>query len=278
MALAALIVVLVLLGPLSGPASAASPVVSADASFLSLLNTLRSTLGLATLTLDPQLSGVARAWSVDMADSGTMSHNPNLATQVTGWSNLGENVGYGGSVGAVFDALVASPPHMRNMSDGAFTMIGIGTVSDASGRLWTTHVFEGRVAATATRADPPPPARRPALAPAPKPAPPPAAQRTPPPPPSSSASTVPASVAPVPTTAAPVPTTVPETVVPQPTAAASDATPVLPPIVPVSSTSSQRASFPLVVGAGLLALVALGGAGSLKRRMSASAGSGQLPR
>jgi uncharacterized protein YkwD len=49
-------------------------------------------------------------------------------------------VGSGGSVGQVFDALVASGPHSSTML-GDFTHFGIGAYRDSSGLLWTAHVF-----------------------------------------------------------------------------------------------------------------------------------------
>lgn len=145
--------VVALVGPLDRPAAAATsvPTTAGDNGFLSLLNTLRGTLGLPVLALDPRLSAVAQAWSVKMAERGVMSHNPDLVDQVPAWAKLAENVGFGdGGVTQIFNALVASPPHLRNMSDPAFTLVGVGTVLDANGRMWTTHVFLLPATGTAT--------------------------------------------------------------------------------------------------------------------------------
>ena len=268
--LALVVGALVLVGPLVSPASA-GPVPSADTEFLNLLNTLRGTLGLPTLALDPQASSVAQTWSLKMAGAGTLSHNPNLSNQISSWSKLGENVGTGGAVSGIFAALVASPPHMLNMSDGGFTTVGVGSVLDGSGRLWTTHVFvrpgsagppaqpaapvttRAPAPATTEAAPKPRPSVAPAAAPAPTLAPAPTAPATtsppatipPSPPPPSSMATVPVEAA---SSAAPT----------------ASAPPLLP-VVPVSFTSEQGRT-PLLALAALVGLVVLAGAVLLAHR------------
>lgn len=113
----------------------------ADVSFLALLNSLRVAKGLKPLAEGGELSSVARSWSSKMATSGTLAHNPALRTEVQG-ERIGENVGTGGAVQQIFSALVASPPHLRNMYDPLYTRIGVGSVTDGRGVLWTTHVFQ----------------------------------------------------------------------------------------------------------------------------------------
>ncbi len=267
-ALALITAVLVLVGPLAGSASAAGPVPAADASFFSLLNNLRATLGLGSVVIDPSLSNVARGWSEHMAGTGVMAHNPALSTQVQGWAKLGENVGWGGAASQIFTALVASPVHLQNMSDPDFTSFGAGTVADGQGRLWTTHVFMRPKAATApvavrpaapptTRAPAPPTTRAPrtvATTTAPTTAPP------------TTAASVTAPAAPPPTvtvTAEPVPSPVEPPTADAPAAAlAPTATPVLVSSRPSPERGGQAS---MLVGAGLLILVVLGGAGLLRQ-------------
>jgi len=274
-ALVALVVsALVLAGPLTRPAAAATPVASADAGFLSLLNTLRGTLGLPTLAVDPQLSSVAQAWSVKMAGTGTLAHNPDLTSQVGPRTKVGENVAFGygylDAVGHIFTNLVASPLHLRNMSDGEFTMVGIGSVTDSAGRMWTTHVFfrPGTAVASPAALAPRPAAassatRAPAIKAPPKPAP--------------ASATAAATVAPTTTSVAPTTTAlapVPATAAPAPTVAAATVAAALPaelPVVPVSSTSNQGAPGWLVTLTALFALLLLGAAGLLVRRSASTA-------
>ncbi len=262
--------VLLLVGPLAPSASAATPVPAFDSTFATLLNTLRSTLGLSSFAVDPQLSSVARAWSTNMATSSTLSHNPALTSQVQGWSKVGENVGTGSAVTQVFDALVASPPHMKNMSDPAFSRIGVATVTDSRNRLWTTHVFMRPMAAGAA------PAARPAAPPATQ-APAPATTRAPKPVPTTAtpATTPPAPPAVAPTTAAQVPTA-PVAVAAAGAVAATEAAQPAGDQALVSARpgSRPRPNLPLVLGAGLLALLVVSGAGILLRRATGRSAGG----
>lgn len=270
--IAAVVGALVLVGLLVAPAEAAGPVPSADAGFVSLLNTLRSTLGLPTLAADPQLSAVAQTWSANMARTGTLAHNGDLRNQVSGWAKLGENVGTGDAVSQIFTALVASPPHLHNMSDGDFTRIGIGSVTDAAGRMWTTHVFERPAAAGAA-----PPAPAPTVTTKPTA---PLASRAPAPTVTAAPTTARTRVAPTtapPTTAvAPPSTTVAPPKVaatppsPAPTAPSPAASPApeLTSAQPVSSTTGAGAPAPLLAAAAVVALVLIGAAGGLLRRLA----------
>ena len=277
LAAAALVSLVVVLGvgPTARTASAASPVASADAGFTSLLNGLRSTLGLRTLAVDPQLSSIARAWSGHMADRGEISHNGALGSQVTpSWSKLGENVGMGMATLEIFNALVASAPHLRNMSDPDFSMIGIGTVTDARGRLWTTHVFMQPAAARASTAPALAAPAKPAAAPAPTRAPKAATATTAAPrtvAPATTAAPVATAVAPVPTTLAAEPVTVTD---PADVPTAVSGTPTA-----LAASSDRAGGVPgLLLGAAvLLALLVMGAAGLLLRGSSRSRGA-RLPR
>jgi len=272
-ALVVVVGIVVLLGPLAPAASAATPLASAEATFLSLLNGLRSTLSLGTLTIDSQLSDVARGWSVKMADSGSLSHNPSLSAQVTAnWSKLAENVGNGSSATQIFNALVASAPHLRNMSDPVFSRIGIGSVTDARGQIWTTHVFMQPSGGSVPVSAPPTKA---IVAPAKTPSP--AAVPVPRAVPTTLAKSPAASTSAVaPATANPTPTSPPPPVSPVPvTAAPATTTPpdvatvaTEPNLAPVLAVSPPARSLPvlLVAGAALLVLLALGSIGWFVRR------------
>jgi hypothetical protein len=160
-------------------ASMASPG-ALEADFVGRINALRASRGLGALTVDPQLTSLARSWAQTMAGQGRIFHASSLSAGVTAnWSKLGENVGTGGEIGSLFQAFVDSPSHYANLVDPKFTHVGVGVV--VSGNvMFTTHRFM-------------------ALGPPPAPAPPPTAAPAPAPPPSAP-----------PTTAAPT-TTVPPT-------------------------------------------------------------------
>ena len=122
------------------PASAASAA-GEEGDFINRLNSLRAAHGLPALAVYGDLTSVARGQSVRMGQQNLLYHNPNLTTEVTNWLSVGENVGYGGSVLSIHDALVNSPGHRANMLSSTFTQVGIGTYWSATGRLWVTQVF-----------------------------------------------------------------------------------------------------------------------------------------
>ncbi|HET7489721.1 MAG TPA: CAP domain-containing protein [Acidimicrobiales bacterium] len=134
-----LVLVLVLAGAAASlPASA---VTADEQSFVTKLNDLRASKGVARLAVDARLTDIARAWSTSMASTNVLAHNPSYAAQApAGWTKLGENVGYGYSVQSIHDALVASPGHYANMVDPAFNAVGIGVAYSGS-KIWVTQSF-----------------------------------------------------------------------------------------------------------------------------------------
>jgi uncharacterized protein YkwD len=52
---------------------------------------------------------------------------------------VGENVGYGGSLGQLLDAFMDSPPHRENLV-GRWRKTGVG-VYHQSDRVWITQLF-----------------------------------------------------------------------------------------------------------------------------------------
>jgi hypothetical protein len=179
---------------------------------LGLVNAVRASHGVASLAADPALTRAAQAWSVHMAATNSLSHNPNLASQIAGgWTKLGENVGAGGSVPVVFNAFVNSAFHFGNIVDPTYNLTGIGVAVGANGTLWITEDFEGTGGAV----------------PAP-------------------ATTAPTTTAPAPRPAAPKATTPPA--VPTPTAATLATTPATTP-APTAPTAPPAAAATTVTAA-----------------------------
>jgi uncharacterized protein YkwD len=112
-----------------------------ESGFASSINGYRSSQGLPGLTRDGSLDGEARAWAKRMGEQGGLSHS-NLGRFLPPWSAAAENVGAGGSVSGLFDALVSSSGHRANML-GNYTHFGVGVWVDGSGTMWTCHVFAG---------------------------------------------------------------------------------------------------------------------------------------
>lgn len=119
--------------------------------FLTRLNTLRTSRGLAPLVRDDALAFYARDWTRTMVAAGSISHDPGLkadteAALAGNWTNAGENVGRGGDVQSVHDAFVASPGHLANMINTAYNRVGIGVVTVSNG-LYVTVRFAAATAA-----------------------------------------------------------------------------------------------------------------------------------
>jgi hypothetical protein len=133
----------------AAPASADSTA----AAIVRSVNASRVAHGLRPYVWRSDLSSVAQAWSVKMARASRLSHNPRLATQVTNFRWVGENVGYGPTWLKVEQAFMRSTAHRANILDRQFTQIGIG-VSVSGGRIWITQVFRQPYGATASAAKP----------------------------------------------------------------------------------------------------------------------------
>jgi uncharacterized protein YkwD len=162
--------------------------------YLSRINALRASRGLAPLAIDHNQAALAQEHTSAMAGTGRLRHTADLEAGVTTpWSSLAENVGTGTSTAVVWDAFIASPAHLANLTRPEITHVGIG-IAYAGGSQWTTHRF---LAATAPT--PPPTAPAPPPEPTPPPPPPVPEPHAPSPPPE------PVLAAPAPEPAPPVP-------------------------------------------------------------------------
>jgi hypothetical protein len=107
-------------------AGAHADTVSDEAAFVTKINALRASQGLAALQVNANLVAKARSWAAGMAAAGKIWHST-LSDGITAdWEKLGENVGMGGSVDGLHSAFVASPHHYENLVDPDFGYVGIG--------------------------------------------------------------------------------------------------------------------------------------------------------
>ncbi|MDQ1421639.1 MAG: hypothetical protein QOJ52_3601 [Acidimicrobiaceae bacterium] len=195
---------------------------------LSLVNALRASHGVGPLYADPTLTAVAQGWSAHMAYGYGLGHNPNVGSQLAGgWTKLGENVGEGGNMNAIFNAFVNSSFHLGNMLDPTYNLTGIGVAVGRLNTLWVTQDFEAKPGATPATTRPPattPTTSRPTTTAAP----------------TTKAPVAPASVAATTTTAAAPPTTaVPPPTVPTTLAGVTGdlgGVPGVSPVAPMPST------------------------------------------
>lgn len=112
-----------------------------EQAFVGRINGLRTSKGLAPLAVDGELTEQARLWSETMRLHGDIFHSQNLAGGISSdWQKLGENVGVGPTVDALFDAFVKSPKHYENLVDPAYRFVGIGVVWDGD-KMFTAHRF-----------------------------------------------------------------------------------------------------------------------------------------
>ena len=127
-------------GPLRTDRAQAS---DAAASLVSMINSARSSQGLAPLSTASDLTAVAAQRAQIMASSGSLSHTPDLGGQVCCWTWLGENAAYAGSVGSLHSVLMGSAPHRANILNSDADDVGVAVVR-ADGQLWAAQVFRAR--------------------------------------------------------------------------------------------------------------------------------------
>jgi uncharacterized protein YkwD len=121
----------------STPAHAAT---SSASYFVNAINAQRSAHGRARLKVSSEMTGAAQRWAAAMARSNVLAHNPRLASSVSNWKYLGENVGVGPSASSLEAAFYASPHHRENMLDSDFTEIGVAVVV-VHGKMWVAEEF-----------------------------------------------------------------------------------------------------------------------------------------
>lgn len=114
-----------------------------DRAYAKRTNRARSYHGVAKMSLDPQLSYVARRHTRAMVSKKTLFHTSSLGSLVTRWKTIGENVGYNTGVKSLHKTFMGSSAHKANILKSGFRHFGVGAIKKG-GRLWVTVVFEGR--------------------------------------------------------------------------------------------------------------------------------------
>ncbi|WP_246009217.1 CAP domain-containing protein [Brevibacillus fluminis] len=120
---------------------------SSDNAVLSLVNSERSKAGLSPLTLNKQLSDVARTKAQDMRDQNYFDHTSpkygspsDMIKQFNiPFQAMGENIAAGQQTPAeVMQGWMNSEGHRRNILDPQFTQMGIGNVQGGQmGTYWS---------------------------------------------------------------------------------------------------------------------------------------------
>jgi len=125
-----------------------------ESEFVSRMNSARTSNGLPAYPVRSDLTSVARRQAARMAAQNRMYHNPNLGSEVSGWRNVGENVGRGPDVASIHNAFMGSASHRANILSSVFTEVGVGTARGSDGQLYVSQVFRRPSGAVYT---PPPP-------------------------------------------------------------------------------------------------------------------------
>ncbi|MED4602323.1 peptidoglycan-binding protein [Paenibacillus validus] len=113
---------------------------------IDLVNGARTQAGLPALTVDPQLSHVAKLKSQDMVDKNYFSHqSPTYGSPFDmmkqfdiSYRNAAENIACNKGVEAAHQALMNSSGHRANILSNDFTHIGVGIVDGGPcGKMFT---------------------------------------------------------------------------------------------------------------------------------------------
>lgn len=137
----ALVVMLLVLTWTVGAAVPARAGAAGD--LVSMVNAERRERGLRTLDVRDDLAAVARRHAARMASRGRLYHNPNLGSEVDGWSKIGENVGRGGGARQIHRLFMGSSSHRSVILEPAFNQIGVG-VAWRGDVMYVSEVFVKR--------------------------------------------------------------------------------------------------------------------------------------
>ena len=116
---------------------------------LNLLNQDRAQNGLPALTLDPELSRIARIKSCDMKESGHFAHESptygNAASMLKAfgysYNGVGENIAHHASAEKAEAAFMSSSGHRTNILGSQWTKVGVGVCVDQNGFVYVTQLF-----------------------------------------------------------------------------------------------------------------------------------------
>lgn len=130
--------------------SANTTVQAQEAEVVRLVNAERAKKGLMALTINWEVSRVARYKSADMANKGYFSHtSPTYGSPFNMMENFGirfsaagENIAYGQQTAAsVMTAWMNSPGHKANILNPSYTQIGVGLAANSRGVKYWTQMF-----------------------------------------------------------------------------------------------------------------------------------------
>ncbi len=116
---------------------------------LNLLNEDRIRNGLPALSMDPELSRIARMKSTDMHQNNYFAHtSPTygsasdlLKSQGYSFVSVGENIAHHATVEKSQAAFMSSSGHRQNILGSQWEKVGIGVTYDSQGFVYVTQLF-----------------------------------------------------------------------------------------------------------------------------------------
>lgn len=111
------------------------------------MNADRAANGLAPLTWNDRLAGIAQNWASTIAQRGSLTHQDmNAVLGQSGFGRVAENLLYGpgGSTAADMESMwMNSPGHRANILNPAYTAAGVGLAVAPDGQIWAVVEFGG---------------------------------------------------------------------------------------------------------------------------------------
>lgn len=105
------------------------------------VNRIRTEHELPTLLPSPHAMAKAQAWAEHLATAGRLEHSELWDGMPEGGRAIGENVGMGHDLDAIYAAFLASPKHRTNLLDPRWNWVGTGVATAADGTMYVVQVF-----------------------------------------------------------------------------------------------------------------------------------------
>lgn len=119
-----------------------APAQSGDTEFfLGKINELRTSLGLQTMSIEPELQALAEQWAPYMASTQQLVHPDVTAGITVPYTWVGDNIAFGPTNEVVWNDFVNSPVHYKNLTDPRFDRVGIGVAVAADGSTYVITRF-----------------------------------------------------------------------------------------------------------------------------------------
>jgi uncharacterized protein YkwD len=119
-----------------------------EAQMVDMINQTRGLKGVPPLMVDPRLTDAARKHTWIMIDAGAISHQfpgePTLSDRLgevnVPFDSAGENLGWDVDVVATHQSLLEDPPHLKNIMDPKFNVVGVAVIRSGD-HVYVTEDF-----------------------------------------------------------------------------------------------------------------------------------------